>query len=353
MSTGATTASAIQRISVRRMPAEWEPQSALQLTWPQPDSDWSAVMARVEPVFHAIAATVANHQDVILACGNDKDFQRLQHLYQNHPRVHPYRVDSNDTWARDHGPISCFSDNTLELVDFQFNGWGGKYPHNKDNGISRQLHRQQAYGALTMRSADWVLEGGSLESDGQGTLLTTSHCLLNPNRNPSFTRSQLEQQLEQELGFDRVLWLEHGHLEGDDTDAHIDTLARFCSTDTIAYCQARQSDSHFPSLHAMEQELQKLKQRNGSPYKLVPLPLPSAQYNSEGDRLPATYANFLIINRAVLLPVYGVDEDIIAVERIMQAFPQHIVYPINCRPVIEQFGSLHCLTMQIHHCDSE
>lgn len=330
------------------MPAEWEHQSAVQLTWPQKQSDWGSNLHRVEPVFHAIATTIATHQSVIIACGTDADYHRLQHLYQNHSNIRPYRIDTNDTWARDHGPISCFNDDKPELVDFRFNGWGNKYDHQRDDRITQTLHLKKAFGDIPLRGASWVLEGGSLESDGQGTLLTTTQCLLNPNRNPHMSKLQVEQQLKTDLGFERILWLEQGHLEGDDTDAHIDTLARFCSADTIAYCQAKQSDEHYESLHAMELELQGFRQKNGQPYKLIPLPLPTAQYDEEGNRLPATYANFLIINGAVLLPVYGVDEDLSAVERLMQAFPTHKIYPINCRPVIEQFGSLHCLTMQIH-----
>ena len=334
--------------SSRRMPAEWEPQVAVQLTWPQQQSDWGEILPRVEPVFHAIVAAISNHQNVIIACGNDQDTQRLSNYYQQQPQVTIYRVDNNDTWARDHGPISCYQNQQLTLVDFQFNGWGNKYAHNHDNQIPATLHQQGAFVTGSLIPSDWVLEGGSLESDGAGTLLTTQQCLLNPNRNPHLSQQQIEQKLEQELGFNRILWLQHGHLDGDDTDAHIDTLARFCSADTIAYCQADEEDAHFASLNAMEQELQQLRQHNGEPYRLIPLPLPAPQFNEDGERLPATYANFLIINDAVLLPVYGCDQDQQALNQIVKAFPQRKIYPINCRPVIEQFGSLHCLTMQIH-----
>jgi len=335
------------------MPAEWEPQTAVQLTWPTASGDWKPVLSRVEPVFHAITTAIAQHQDVIISCGSDADLSRLSHLYQNHARIRFYRADNNDTWARDHGPISCYINGERELVDFMFNGWGNKYPSVHDNQISHQLLSSGAYGKTIMTTEHWVLEGGSLETDGTGTLLTTEQCLLNPNRNAGMTRADIEQRLESALGIDRVLWLANGHLEGDDTDAHIDTLARFCNTNTIAYCQARQADSHYTALRAMEKELQALRQRNGQPYQLLPLPLPSAIHNDDGERLPATYANFLIINNAVLLPVYGVPEDLVAVERMMQAFPDRWVHPINCRPVIEQFGSLHCLTMQIHQETSD
>lgn len=332
----------------KRLPAEWESQAAVQLTWPHQDTDWKDSLPRVEAVFHAIAAIISNYENVIIACGNELDYQRLSHLYQHNSRVLPFKIASDDSWARDHGPVSCYQDNQLELLDFQFNGWGNKYPCQLDNQISQQLHIQDAYSNIPIRKIDLVLEGGSLETDGQGTLLTTTQCLLNSNRNPSLNQAQLEQALKTHLGVQRILWLQHGYLEGDDTDAHIDTLARFCSADTITYCQANSLDKHYDALSAMEQELKQFQQNNGQPYRLLPLPLPSAIYNSDGERLPATYANFLIINQAVLLPVYGVDEDQQAIEQIIRAFPNHRVHPINCLPIIEQHGSLHCLTMQIH-----
>ncbi|ASP39989.1 agmatine deiminase [Bacterioplanes sanyensis] len=333
---------------LRRMPAEWEPQCAMQLTWPHADSDWGPHLARVEPVFHAIVAAACRQQAVIIACHDQALKTRLQRHYQQQPNVHCWLAASNDTWARDHGPISCYNNGQLQLHDFVFNGWGNKYDCTHDNAISQQLAEQGAYPVTELQPHSLVLEGGSLESDGQGTLLTTEQCLLNPNRNPDLTRAELEQRLQQTLGFERVLWLAHGHLEGDDTDAHIDTLARFASPNTIVYSQAERSDEHWPSLHAMEQELQAMRQHSGEPYQLIPLPLPEAQFNGDGERLPATYANFLIINQAVLAPIYGVEQDQAAIEALARAFPQHLVVPINCRPIIEQFGSLHCLTMQIH-----
>lgn len=331
-----------------RMPAEWEPQTAVMLTWPHANSDWAEHLNRVEPVFHAIVAAIASQQNVIIVCDNSELQARLQKWYQHQPQVQCQLAGSDDTWARDHGPISVYRHGQLQLQDFVFNGWGGKYAAHQDNAISQQLHQQGAFGQVALTQHALVLEGGSLESDGQGTLLTTEQCLLNPNRNPALSREQIEQQLRDILGFERILWLQHGHLQGDDTDAHIDTLVRFAGPATMLYCQAQADDEHYASLNAMEQELKALRQRNGEPYRLLPLPLPCPQYSAEGDRLPATYANFLIVNQAVLAPIYGVDEDHAAISTLAQAFPQHRIVPINCRPVIEQYGSLHCLTMQIH-----
>ncbi|MCY0966431.1 agmatine deiminase family protein [Parathalassolituus penaei] len=332
----------------KRMPAEWEPQTAVQLIWPDRSSDWGASLGRVEPVYHAIVAAIAQYQKVIISVASRADQSRLAHLYQNQPMVSVWLADNNDTWARDTGPLSCYENGKLRLLDFRFNGWGNRYACDKDDRITATLHRAGAFGDVVMHRQEWILEGGSLETDGRNTLLTTESCLLNPNRNPGFTRLQIEQMLLEYLGIERVIWLTSGKLEGDDTDGHIDTLARFCNPHTIAYCQARHSDSHYASLKAMETQLQGLRQPNGAPYNLMPLPLPSPIHNSEGKRLPATYANFLIINKAVLVPVYDVPEDSIAIERLMQSFPSHRIHPINCRALIEQFGSLHCLTMQIH-----
>lgn len=332
----------------RRMPAEWEPQYAVQLTWPHQHSDWAPILDQVEPVFHAIVSAIIGRQQVLIACHDEALQQRLSHHYRQQADVHCFIAASDDSWARDHGPISCYQQGLLVLQDFCFNGWGNKYSSEQDNAISQALAQQRAYPANALESQSLVLEGGSLESDGQGTLLTTEQCLLNPNRNPSLSRQQIEQQLKQTLGFSRFLWLQHGHLQGDDTDAHIDTLVRFADAETLVYCQANQDDEHYASLHAMEQELQQLRTTNGDAYKLIALPLPDAQYNQDGERLPATYANFLIINGAVLAPIYGARQDKAAIEALALAFPQHLIIPINCRPVIEQFGSLHCLTMQIH-----
>lgn len=330
------------------MPAEWEPQTAIQLTWPDRNSDWGANLGRVEPVYHAIVATIAQYQRVIISVSARADLSRLAHLYQNQAMVSVWLVENNDTWTRDHGPVSCYHNGRLRLQDFRFNGWGNRYPCDMDDRMTAILHQAGAYGDVLLDRHEWVLEGGSLETDGRGTLLTTESCLLNANRNHGFSRLLIEHELRNSLGIERVIWLTQGKLDGDDTDGHIDTLARFCNPHTIAYCQARHSDRHYESLKAMEFQLQGLRQTNGTPYQLMPLPLPSPIFNSQGARLPANYANFLIINKAVLVPVYDVPEDSIAIERLMQTFPQHRIHPVNCRAIIEQFGSLHCLTMQIH-----
>jgi agmatine/peptidylarginine deiminase len=332
------------------LPAEWAPQTAVQLTWPRAEGDFAKHFDAVERNFIQVAVAISLHQDVIIGYGQKTEAlkQRLIAAGAAASRLHIHNVDSNDVWARDHGPITVFRDGAPVHLDFIFNGWGRKFDATLDNQITRQLAAQ---GALTapVETLAFVLEGGGIESDGAGTLLTTERCLLAETRNPQFNKTQIEQKLKNWFGLDRVLWLRHGDLIGDDTDGHIDTIARFCDPQTITYqaCDDR-NDAHFDDLKALERELQALRQRNGEPYKLVPLPLPAAIFDEDGKRLPAGYPNFLILNGAVLVPIYGdATNDAIALERLRPCFPGRQVIGIDCRALINQYGSLHCVTMQI------
>jgi len=334
------------------LPPEWAPQEAVLLTWPHPESDWLPILDKVEPVFVAIGRAVTQHETLIVSCLNDEHCEHVEKLLSDGgadmAKIHFYPVPSNDSWVRDHGPITVLRDGIQVLLDYQFNGWGNKYESGLDNRVSIRLHEMGAFDGLAMETIDLVLEGGSIEVDSRGTLLTTAECLLSPERNPHYKQKELEALLQQQLGVERVLWLEHGQLEGDDTDGHIDTLARFCDDHTIAYVSCDdETDSHYESLKAMEEELKRFTDTGGKPYKLVPLPLPAAQYDDEGQRLPATYANFLIINGAVLLPTYNDPLDAIAMERMTACFPQRAIIPIDARPLIHQYGSIHCVTMQL------
>ena len=336
----------------RFFPAEWVPQEAVMLTWPHSGNDWSAQLSQVEPVFAAIATEVLKRQGLLVTC---RDAQHAEHIHAllrarsaNISRLRLGLADSNDVWARDHGPISVVCDGQPTLLDFQFNGWGNKYPHDRDNQITEQLHTQGLFAPRERISVPLVLEGGGIETDGQGALLTTRSCLLASSRNPDLNQAQLEAKLAETLGIDRLLWLSHGQLAGDDTDGHIDTLARFCDPQTIAYVRCNDpSDAHYEELMAMQTELQGFCQKNGQPYRLIPLPLPRAQHDTSGKRLPATHANFLIINDAVLVPTYADAADAIALTRLAEAFPNRDIVGIDCRALIQQYGSLHCVTMQI------
>ncbi len=322
------------------------------LTWPHAHSDWAPILAAVEPVFIAIAQAVALREKVLIAC-YDEDHRRhvaarLQTAGLAAHRLLLHIADSNDTWARDHGPISVSCSGETRLLDFGFNGWGNKYPADLDNNVTRRLHAAGAFGHTPLERVDLILEGGSIEVDGSGSLLTTRRCLLAPTRNPGLSQTQLEQQLGERLGITRVLWLEHGYLAGDDTDSHIDTLARYCDVNTIAYVQCEDpQDEHYAELKAMQSELQALRSISGEPYRLVALPWPRAKLDNDGARMPATYANFLIINDAVLVPTYNDPADVLALTRLSTCFPGREIIGIDCLPLIQQHGSLHCVTMQL------
>ncbi len=339
-------------VTQRILPAEWAPQSGVMLTWPHDQSDWQPLLTQVEPVYVNIARAVCTQERLLVCC---RDQRHVDHVAQQLKssgidlrRVALHTAPSNDSWTRDHGPITLLHDGAPVLLDFVFNGWGSKYPAELDNRITRRLHAQGAFGATPIVTMDLVLEGGSIESDGQGTVLTTTHCLLSPKRNPYLTRVQIEQRVKQFFNLKQVLWLEHGHLEGDDTDSHIDTLVRFCDAHTLAYVQCDdRSDAHFGALQQMEQELHALRDEHGKPYRLLPLPWPQAKTNADGKRLPATYANFLIINGAVLVPTYRDAADARALACLRECFPQREIVPIDCLPLIQQFGSLHCISMQL------
>lgn len=336
----------------RRLPAEWEPQSAVLLTFPHEQSDWAPILKIVEPIFIEIASRIAAHQTVWVNCQSITHEKQLKSKFVAAQiplsAVRFFHMKTEDTWARDHGPITVWENGVLKTLDFQFNGWGGKYVAKLDNQINTQLHQQGAFGNGSYEATDFILEGGSIETDGKGTLLTTTSCLLNPNRNAQLTPAQIEQALKKQLGVQRILWLTSGYLAGDDTDSHIDMLARFTDPSTIAYVQCNDpADEHFSALQKMEQELQSFLTPEQQPYRLVPLPFPPAQFKTSGERLPLSYANFLIINQAVLVPIYGLASDQLALKALQSCFPDRTLVPIRSDVIIQQSGSLHCLTMQI------
>lgn len=334
------------------LPPEWTPQSGVLLTWPHAGSDWAPILDQVEPVFIAIATAIARFEPVLIACHDESVrshvAQQLCAAGVPDTRVRLHVAPANDTWARDHGPITVLCRREPTLLDFDFNGWGGKFACDLDNLITRRLHAQGAFGDAPLETVPLVLEGGSIEVDGQGTLLTTARCLLAPTRNPGLSRAQIEERLAEFLGITRFLWLQHGYLAGDDTDSHIDTLARLCDANTIAYVACDDpTDEHFTDLKAMEEELRAFRTVHGTPYRLVALPWPSAKFDAAGERLPATYANFLILNDAVLVPTYRDPADAVALARLRDCFPDRAVIGIDCLPLIDQHGSLHCVSMQI------
>lgn len=333
------------------LPSEWHPQSAIQLTWPHENTDWEYMLEEVTACFVVLATEIMKRQKLIIVCAN-KDVVKYelkeQSIYFDNLQL--IELPSNDTWARDHGGISIFNNNKKQIYDFTFNGWGLKFASNFDNQITRGLFANNIINndVDIVNKKNFTLEGGAIESDGKGTLLTTSECLLSPNRNSYFSKEEIENYLKEIFGLNRVLWLDYGYLAGDDTDSHIDTLARFCDEHTIAYvkCEDR-NDEHYDALLKMEKQLKSFVDYEGNPYYLIPLPMATPVYDEDNERLPATYANFLIMNDAVLLPFYNdkvKDEE--ARIQLQKAFPTREIIGIDCSVLIRQHGSLHCVTMQ-------
>ncbi len=328
-------------------PGEWFPQSGVQVTWPHPGTDWRYMLEEITEWYISLSKEILKREKVLVVIPPKYDIKQF-FTYKEQQSLIIHEMDSNDTWARDHGGISVFIEDESTIIDFGFNAWGLKFAANHDNQLTGKLYRSGAFKPRVKYNncLNFILEGGSIESDGKGTLLTTSKCLMAKNRNQPLTQGEIESILKQNLGVKRVLWLSHGYLAGDDTDSHIDTLVRFCDEETIAYVKCDDtSDEHFHELQAMEAELKSLVSCNGNPYSLIELPM--ADKVQEGEqRLPATYANFLIINGAVLIPFYGTPKDKVAKIQLQKAFPNREIIGVDCRALIKQHGSLHCVTMQ-------
>ena len=377
-----------------RLPAEWEAQWGVMLTWPHEDTDWKPYLTEITETFVAMSREIAAREHLLIVVPKaeivPEDVQKIE-------RVVIFECPTDDTWARDHGPIVLVEECGVRRLwlDFRFNGWGEKFPAENDNRIVSRLFeemtrdeereaRSEERGARNVQCSmfnvqcpmfnvqcsmsnvqlenhqDFVLEGGSIESDGRGTIFTTSQCLLAPNRNQPLTREEIEAELKRRLRAERVVWLDYGNLVGDDTDGHIDTIVRCAPDDTLLYVGCdNENDQQFADFQALEQQLKSLQTADGKPYRLLRLPMPETIFEEtiseeggtrkeERERLPATYANFLILNGAVLAPVYGQPEnDAEAIRVIGEAFPDRDIIPIDGRTIIRQHGSIHCLTMQI------
>lgn len=333
-----------------RLPAEWEPQSAVLIAWPHADTDWADRLADVETTYVALAAAVTRFQPLIIVVANQALHLRVQALLTGEgvdlSKVRFVELPYDDTWLRDSGPITLKAgDDRFQLTDFRFTGWGGKFGADQDDALIAGLVEAGVFGKAAHKRVDWALEGGGIESDGVGTVLTTWRCLT--QRHPEQSREEMSAILSDNLHASRVLWLDYGYLEGDDTDAHIDTLARFAPGDRIVYQACDDStDPHYDELKRMGEELAALRTPDGRPYQLYPLPW-ARPIIDEGRRLAASYANYLIVNGAVLVPAYGDTNDDEAARIIGEAHPGREIVQVPCRPLIWQNGSLHCITMQL------
>ena len=337
-----------------RLPAEWEPQSMVMLTWPHQETDWNQYLEDITRTYVEMADAITQRERLLVVTPHPVEVGAIlgRHLTASQmAQVTISYSKTNDTWARDHGPISLVGEDSdgkkkLLCLDFRFNGWGDKFPADLDNKITRNVFTELfsdeiLNGDIGSGNDDFVLEGGSIESDGKGTIFTTECCLMAPHRNQPLTKEEIEQELKLRLKARNVVWLQHGAVPGDDTDGHIDTTVRLAPDDTIVYCHP-----------ADRKELETLRTIDGKPYRLLELPTPEVEY--DGEALPATYANFLIINGAVIVPVYdNPEKDRMACEIIKSAFPDRTIIPIDATVIVRQHGSIHCCTMQIPQTTQE
>ncbi|MDE5997691.1 MAG: agmatine deiminase family protein [Muribaculaceae bacterium] len=329
---------------------EWEPIECILLALPNKDTDWEYILHDAIDQYRRIIKAITDEGiKVALLCHNVAEaMEATQDSAQDMITYIP--MEYNDTWTRDYGFISVERNERLRALDFGFNAWGLKFASDKDNLVNLHLEQRSHLEPLVYRNErDFVLEGGSVETDGNGTILTTSRCLQSPNRNGGLTKPELNHKLNEKLGAEHILWLDHGALEGDDTDSHIDTLARLAPNDTIVFTGTKNfDDPQFESLLAMRAQLTLFRTIEGNPYNLVELPLPDPVFDTEGNRLPATYANYLVANGIIFMPTYAqADKDELAMRSIRIAYPDHKVIGIDCRTLLLQHGSLHCATMQI------
>jgi len=315
-----------------RLPAEWEAQAGVIIAWPHAGTDWAPRLAQIETAYVALAAAIARFEPVLICTADAAVRARAGDLLKgagvDAKRVRFVEAAYDDTWLRDSGPLTLTDGDGFELVDFRFTGWGGKFEGGRDDRLIEAL-----------------LAGGVFRSAGNGTLLTTWRCL--HQRHTQMSLEEMDAQLLDAFGASRVLWLQSGYLEGDDTDAHIDTLARFAPDDAIVFQTCDDpADPHYDELARMHEEIARLRTSDGQPYRLLPLPWARAIID-EGRRLASSYANYLIVNDAVLMPAYGGPADAEAAKVIAAAHPGRQVVPVDARALIWQNGSVHCLTMQI------
>ncbi len=322
---------------MKRFIAEFEEQSFTQIIFPHKNSDWVEYLSEAEATFENIIKEIIKYQKCLLVCADIDDVKRR---FEPNKNLYFVAYETNDTWARDCSALCVENGSSVELLDFTFTGWGGKFEASKDNAMSKKI---ASLYSVNMSTIDLILEGGGVESNGVGTILTTAECMLNKNRNSSLTKEQMTQILKEKFGMSKILYLNHGYLAGDDTDSHIDTLARFVDEKTIMYVKCDdKNDEHYKELKLMEDELKIFAKDED--FKLVSLPM-SAPCYFDNERLPATYANFLFVNGAILVPTYGVKEDEEAIKIFEDTFPTKEIVPINCFTLIKQHGSLHCVTM--------
>lgn len=335
-----------------RFLAEWEPVGAILMALPERDTDWAYMLEEARACYvEMLRAFTDAGLRIILLCRKKEEAASLVGSLPNGHLILLIEASYNDTWTRDYGPLAVERFGRQRSLDFGFNGWGLKFASDKDNLVNLKMKEKYIILPEQYRNErDFILEGGSVESDGEDTLMTTTRCLTSPNRNGGKSKEELNRIISDRLGASHVLWLDYGALAGDDTDSHIDTLARLAPGNTIVFTGCRNiDDEHFEELLKMRAQLTLFRTAEGDSYNLVELPFPDPVFDYEGNRLPATYANYLIANGHIFMPVYGQEaNDRLACQTIRIAYPEHTVVPVKCKALLHQHGSLHCATMQLH-----
>lgn len=334
------------------MTAEWDNPTRILLTLPGKETDWDYILEEATDQYAALLKALSEGRESVVLIADGELPEKIARIVEGMNATVVKDIPFNDTWTRDYGPITVEEDGKRLELDFRFDGWGGKFAADRDNSVTRRLADSGILEGERYRDClDYTLEGGSVESDGKGTILTTTRCLCSQNRNGGKTKEEVEKILAERLGAQRVIWLDYGYLAGDDTDSHIDTLARLAPDDTILYVAPPldYNDEHYREMILMQNQLKGLSTQSGKPYRLVALPFPDPVYDEEGHRLPATYANYLVTAENVYIPTYNQPEnDAKAVAQIKKAFPHHRPITVNCETLIKQHGSLHCSTMQLY-----
>lgn len=316
---------------MKRAIAEWSEQELLMLALPHEKTDWKPYLEDILKAYESFVSAVSAYQKVLLITPNERIFTQRFAKFDN---VEFFKCPTNDTWIRDFGAIDIVEGERLVSLDFTFNAWGGKFQSDLDNAVNSKLFKEHFKSEL--REVALILEGGSVEFNGAGTLLTTTKCLLNANRNAHLSKDELEKRLKELFGLTNIIWLENGFIRGDDTDSHIDTLARFVDENTIAHCVCEdEKDEHFLPLNLMQKELEKTN------FKLLPLPLPKPKFYGK-QRLATTYANFVFINGALIVPSYDDENDKKVCEILARALPNRKIIPVRAEVFLRQNGSLHC-----------
>ncbi|MBI3331986.1 agmatine deiminase family protein [Candidatus Peregrinibacteria bacterium] len=340
-----------------RMPAEWEPHAATWLTWPHNENHWPGKFEKIPPIWAQMVRELSTGEDVHILV-HSSEVQKnaeaeLKRAGVTSSRVFLHRFKNNYSWARDHGPIFLKRSGSPErsrggqkeesmITNWTFNGWGNKWPHDLDDQVPSFVSKLTGIKEVQM---PMVLEGGSIDTNGKGTLLTTSSCLLHPNRNPGMTKEQIEENLKEYLGMTQVLWLDHG-IAGDDTNGHIDDMSRFIGPKTVyTVVEENPEDENYAGLEENRTSLEQMKDQEGNALEVIAVPQPAPIYY-QGMRLPASYANFYIGNDAVLLPVFNDPHDAFAIETLKKAFPTRRIVGINAVDLIWGFGAFHCVTQQ-------